>query len=193
MPEWKHKARYGDVQALRRHGWWPDKTVPAWAEERAAHYQTSPTAAVVLESAYVEEIERLEELLSKFRRAYDYMETALKYIVRDCVQCPDTAQYADRILDGLKNFGEEFRKPPIVVHLRDSMSDPNRCFRDIFNTLERFVDEKTLEEMSWYVSRQDSTLIDVSPLLQDHDKIYDAIRLVVSYWDEKDGRVDTIR
>lgn len=185
MPEWKHKANYADIQALRRDGWWPDKTVPAWADERADHYQTTPTAGAVLESAYVEEIERLQGLVDQLYPACQYMETALRYIVQDCVEDPETAQYADRIVDGLVDFGDVFKKPPITIWLSKDIADYNGCFRDIFSTLERFVDERIMEDMSWRPSDVARTLIDVSPLLKNHAQIYDCIQLVVSYWEEK--------
>lgn len=193
MPQWEHKSNYSDIQALQRDGWWPDKTVPAWAEERAAHYQTSPTAAVVLESAYVEEIERLNNVVEQIRPACEYLEIALRYIAQDCIQDPETAQYADRVVDGLSDFGDLFRSPPITIWLSSKIADYNGCFRDIFKTLERFVDEKTLDEMSWRPSNSEQTLIDVSPLLKEHAKIDDCIRLVVSHWEERSCNADMFR
>lgn len=186
MPEWKHKARYADVQALRRDGWWPDKKVPAWAQERADHYQTAPTAVAVLESAYVEEIERLQNVVNQLEPACEFMETSLRSISEFCTQEPDTAQFADSVIGRLAEFGDLFREPPITIRLSNKISDHNACFQDIFNTLKQFVDERTMDEMSWRRGDSSKTLISVSPLLKDHVKIDDCIRLVVSCWEEKE-------
>jgi len=193
MPEWKHKARYGDVQALRRHGWWPDKTVPAWAEERAAHYQTSPTAAVVLESAYVEEIERLQKLGNQLAEACKYLEASVRSIAEDCVKCPETAQYAHHVAEELSCFGDIFEKPLVKIWISNKIEDSVGCFEDILDTLGRFLEPKELDQISYEENHLPKTIIDISPFVTDKAKVDDCIRLVVSYWEEKAANVDSIQ
>lgn len=192
MPEWKHKARYADVQALRRDGWWPDKTVPAWAEERAAHYQTSPTAEAVLESAYVEEIERLQGWGNQLVEACKYLEASLRNIVEDCIKCPDTAQYAHHAVETLSCFGDVFEKPLVKIWMPNNIENTPACFQDVLDTLGRFLEPGQLDQISYDENHLPRTNIDVSPFLPDRSKVEDCIRLVISYWEEKYNHADTL-
>jgi hypothetical protein len=66
-----HAPCYADVKELMRTGYWPGRTVPPWAQERADAWDCSAACGAIREAAMVPHIEALEAEVARLRAALE--------------------------------------------------------------------------------------------------------------------------